>query len=98
MTARPVDHARPLLTARRIEILRLYAHGYDTAGVAEAMFVSPSTVKDQTRLACQRLGAANRTQAVAVAIALGLLPLGDIAIPEPRRQLATGIPGRRWAS
>lgn len=98
MSARPVDEARPLLTARRLEILRLYAHGYDTVGVARSMFVSPSTVKDQTRLACRRLGAANRTQAVAVAIALGLLPVRDIAIPEPRLPLATGVPGGRWAS
>lgn len=96
--ARPVDDTRPLLTARRIEILRLYAHGYDTAAVAEAMLVSPSTVKDQTRLACQRLGAANRTQAVAVAIVLGLLSPQDVAIPAPRLPLKTGFPGKRWAA
>ncbi|MFE4857312.1 response regulator transcription factor [Streptomyces sp. NPDC056670] len=98
MTARPVDYARPLLTARRIEILRLYAHGHDTAEIAEAMLVSASTVKAQTRLACMRLGATNRTQAVAVAIALGILPLRDVEIPMPRLPLATGRPGKRWAA
>ncbi|MGW2861892.1 LuxR C-terminal-related transcriptional regulator [Streptomyces sp. NPDC001205] len=98
MTARPVDHARLLLTARRIEILRLYAHGYDTAGVAKVLFVSESTVKTHLRITCQRLGAINRTQAVAVALALNLLSPRDIEIPAPRQQLMTGIPGGRWAS
>ncbi|MEV5944837.1 LuxR C-terminal-related transcriptional regulator [Streptomyces sp. NPDC051994] len=92
--ARPVDRNRPLLTARRIEILRLYANGYEAAGVAAELFVSESTVKTHLRLTCQRLGAANRTQAVAVAIALGLLPVRDIAIPPPRLPLVPGFLGK----
>ena len=67
--------ARPALTAREVEILTLVARGGSNADVARALSISPKTVSVHVSNVLAKLGAGNRTQAVALARADGLLPL-----------------------
>ena len=61
------------LTAKEIRILVLLAEGYSNSALAEKLFVSDSTVRTHLRNINGKLGAQNRTQAVAVARRLGLI-------------------------
>jgi LuxR family transcriptional regulator, maltose regulon positive regulatory protein len=62
------------LTARELEVLSLIAAGLRNREIAEQLVVTPETVKKHTSHIFDKLGAANRTQAVARARQLGLLP------------------------
>jgi DNA-binding NarL/FixJ family response regulator len=90
MTARPVDHVRPLLTARRVEILRLVANGLTNRQIARELCCSVGTVKSQLDWTFLRLGVTDRSHAVGVAFALGLLAAGDIHPTQHSVQQATG--------
>jgi DNA-binding NarL/FixJ family response regulator len=61
-----------LLSEREYEILVELAKGSTTAEIGDTLFISENTVKTHIRHILQKLGAANRTQAVARAIELGL--------------------------
>ena len=61
------------LTAKEIRILALLAEGYSNSALAEKLFVSDSTVRTHLRNINGKLGAQNRTQAVAVARRLGVI-------------------------
>jgi LuxR family maltose regulon positive regulatory protein len=62
------------LTARELEVLGLLAAGAPNRAIAEQLVVTPETVKKHLSHLFDKLGAANRTQAVARARQLGLLP------------------------
>jgi LuxR family transcriptional regulator, maltose regulon positive regulatory protein len=62
------------LTAREVEVLRLLAAGAPNRAIAEELVVTLETVKKHTSHLFDKLGVANRTQAVARARELGLLP------------------------
>jgi LuxR family maltose regulon positive regulatory protein len=62
------------LTAREVEVLGLLAAGAPNRAIAEQMVVTPETVKKHLSHLFDKLGVANRTQAVARARQLGLLP------------------------
>jgi LuxR family maltose regulon positive regulatory protein len=62
------------LTARELEVLRLLAAGAPNRAIAQQLVVTPETVKKHLSHLFDKLGAANRTQAVARARELGLLP------------------------
>jgi LuxR family maltose regulon positive regulatory protein len=62
------------LTARELEVLELLAAGTPNRAIAEALVVTPETVKKHLSHLFDKLGVANRTQAVARARELGLLP------------------------
>jgi LuxR family maltose regulon positive regulatory protein len=62
------------LTARELEVLQLLAAGAPNRAIAERLVVTPETVKKHLSHLFDKLGAANRTQAVARARELGLLP------------------------
>jgi DNA-binding NarL/FixJ family response regulator len=62
-----------LLTARELEVTRLLAAGASNAEIAEALYVSPATVKTHLSKVYAKLGAANRRQAVSRALELNLL-------------------------
>jgi LuxR family maltose regulon positive regulatory protein len=61
------------LTERECEVLRLVAAGRPNREIAGALFVTLDTVKKHVTHILGKLGAANRTEAVARARALGLL-------------------------
>jgi LuxR family maltose regulon positive regulatory protein len=61
------------LSAREVEVLQLLAAGKSNPAIAEELVVSLDTVKRHVTHILDKLGAANRTQAVARARELGLL-------------------------
>jgi LuxR family transcriptional regulator, maltose regulon positive regulatory protein len=61
------------LTARELEVLQLLAAGKPNQAIAEELVISLDTVKRHVTHILGKLGAANRTQAVARARELGLL-------------------------
>ena len=63
----------PQLSAREHEVLRLLAEGLGVAGIAKRLFVSESTAKTHISKIYEKLGAANRAQAIMIAIRAGLL-------------------------
>jgi LuxR family maltose regulon positive regulatory protein len=62
------------LSARELEVLGLLAVGAPNRAIAEQLVVTPETVKKHLSRIFDKLGVANRTQAVARARELGLLP------------------------
>lgn len=61
------------LTARELEILQLLTAGLSVAQVSAKLYVSASTTKTHMAKLYDKLGAANRTQAVMNAVRLGLV-------------------------
>ena len=62
------------LSERELEVLQLIAEGLTNQEIASRLFLSLNTVKVHTRNIYGKLGAHSRTQAVARARALGVLP------------------------
>jgi DNA-binding NarL/FixJ family response regulator len=62
----------PRLTDREREIVGLIAEGATNREIAEALFLSPHTIKEQTSTMYRKLGARNRADAVQRAQRLGL--------------------------
>jgi DNA-binding NarL/FixJ family response regulator len=65
------------ISARELEVLRLVARGKTNLEIGDALAVSRRTAKAHVERVIARLAVANRTEAVARAIALGLLPTSD---------------------
>jgi DNA-binding NarL/FixJ family response regulator len=63
------------LTEREIEVLRHVAGGNRNRDIAVALFISEETVKVHIKHIMQKLGASDRTQAVAIAISRGIIQL-----------------------
>jgi len=62
------------LTGREREVLAKLAAGTSNQAIAEELFVTLFTVKKHVSHILAKLGAANRTEAVARARQLGLIP------------------------
>ena len=62
------------LSEREMEVLRLVAAGKPNREIAEELYVVLDTVKKHVTHILEKVGAANRTEAVARARELGLLP------------------------
>ncbi len=67
-TSRSEQRAPQALTEREIEILQLLAFGYTNRDIAGKLFISPDTVKTHLEHIYQKLGASDRTAAVAEAL------------------------------
>ena len=65
--------AGPVLTAKEREVTRLLAGGASNAAIADALFVSEATVKTHLSHIYAKLGAKGRHEAVARAVALGIV-------------------------
>ena len=63
----------PKLSARELEVLHLLADGHGTAAIAGQLYMSESTAKTHIARIYQKLGAANRAQALVTAMRMGLL-------------------------
>ncbi|WP_185909179.1 response regulator transcription factor [Streptomyces sp. WAC01280] len=67
------------LTERQLDILRLAANGHTDQAIAHQLGISLHTVRDQWRWGIKpRLGAIDRTNAVALAFAAGHLTAADL--------------------
>jgi LuxR family maltose regulon positive regulatory protein len=73
LTAHAVTGLIEPLTDRELEVLRLLAAGRRNRDIARELVVTVETVKKHTSHIFDKLGAANRTEAVAHARRLGLL-------------------------
>lgn len=76
---RATSPAPPRLSGREAEVLSLLADGLGTGEIAGSLFMSESTAKTHITHIYQKLGAANRAQALVTAMRLGLL---DHASPQ----------------
>ncbi len=63
------------LTAREVEVLRHVADGNRNRDIAEKLFISEETVKVHVKHVMEKLGANDRTQAVAIAVRRGIIQL-----------------------
>ena len=63
----------PELTSRQIEILTYVAKGLNNREIADLIEIGPDCVKAHLKTAFARLGAASRSEAVAIALRKGLL-------------------------
>lgn len=63
------------LTAREIDVLRHVAGGNRNRDIAERLFISEETVKVHIKHLMEKLGASDRTQAVAIAVRRGIIQL-----------------------
>ena len=63
------------LTEREMEVLRLVASGNRNRDVADRLFISEETVKVHVKHIMEKLGANDRTQAVAIAVRRGIIEL-----------------------
>jgi DNA-binding NarL/FixJ family response regulator len=61
------------LTPREMDVLRLLVEGLTNQGIAQALTLSPGTVKSYLQTVFQKLDASDRTQAAVKAIRLGLV-------------------------
>ena len=63
------------LTEREIEVLRAVAGGNKNRDIARKLFISEETVKVHIKHIMDKLGAADRTQAVTIAVRRGIIQL-----------------------
>src|SRR6202035_625713 len=63
------------LTLREIDVLRHIAGGNRNRDVADRLFISEETVKVHVKHIMEKLGASDRTQAVAIAVRRGIIQL-----------------------
>lgn len=74
---RPIDPRTPI-TTRQLEVLRLAANGHSNDSIGRRLNISPTTVNHSLRSTYLKLGARDRTHAVAIAIVRGLIREQDI--------------------
>lgn len=70
---RRLSPAGPQLSPREREVLTLLADGLGVAAISKQLFISESTTKTHISKLYEKLGAANRAQAIMTAMRLGLL-------------------------
>lgn len=82
-----------VLPRRQLDVLREIANGASNAEAAARLFVGGRTVEVYLARAAATLGTSGRAQTVAVALRLGLLPLGGVRVPEALRARLTPVGG-----
>ncbi len=65
----------PILTKREQEVLQLFANGKSTIEVARALTISQKTVKNHLTSIYQKLNVRDRTEAVLLAVRMGIIKL-----------------------
>jgi DNA-binding NarL/FixJ family response regulator len=63
------------LSTREIEVLRKIAGGNRNSDIASLLFISEETVKGHVKHIMQKLGASDRTEAVAIGVRRGIIQL-----------------------
>jgi DNA-binding NarL/FixJ family response regulator len=72
------------LTDREMEVMQFVARGLSNRDIAAAIGRSDETVKGHLKNIFTKLGVADRTEAVTVAISRGILNIGDAPTFNPR--------------
>jgi DNA-binding NarL/FixJ family response regulator len=72
---RPSELDGPVLTRRESEVLQLFANGKSTVEVARTLTISQKTVKNHLTSIYQKLNVRDRTEAVLLAVRMGLIRL-----------------------
>lgn len=80
--ASPATRAEAGLTPRQLEILQLLADGKSTAQIAEALYLSKTTVRNHVAHVLANLGVHTRVQAVVAGSRLGLVRMHEKRPPE----------------
>jgi two-component system, NarL family, response regulator DegU len=78
LAAAMLDEARredALISVREEEVLQLVADGYGTNEIAERLYISGKTVKNHLASIYEKLNARDRTQAVLMAVKMGIVKL-----------------------
>jgi DNA-binding NarL/FixJ family response regulator len=70
---RRMEPKGPQLSPRELEVLGLLAEGLGVAAIAKKLYVSESTAKTHISKIYEKLGAANRAQAIMKAVRTGLI-------------------------
>lgn len=70
---RPTTETGEQLTEREVEILLLLADGKDNQAIADALFISPNTVRTHLQNIFSKLGVHSKLEAVTLAAKTGLL-------------------------
>jgi len=83
---RKLSPTEPRLSTRELEVLELLADGCGVTQVAGHLFVSESTAKTHISKIYEKLGAANRAQAIMKAVRTGLLSDGSNDSPQYSRK------------
>ena len=65
----------PNLTDRQLEILSMTSRGYTSPEIAKLLKISADAVNQHLTIVCDKFGAANRTEAVAIALRKHLLKI-----------------------
>lgn len=68
-------YADEVLTTREVEVLNQLAGGNRNRDIAEKLFITEETVKVHVKHIMEKLGASDRTQAVAIGVRRGLIQL-----------------------
>jgi len=88
LTRRRTIKDKLALSPRETEVLQFLRDGMSIPAIALAMFISQSTAKTYVARLYDKLGAANRAQALMTAMRYGLINCGDVtAMPAPRTGL-----------
>lgn len=91
LTRRRDARERLALSPREIDVLRLLCDGLSVPAIAAQMYISYSTAKTYVARLYQKLGAANRAQALMVAVQHGLISC-DKEAPGMIPRLAAAVP------
>jgi DNA-binding NarL/FixJ family response regulator len=76
IAAQIVEHlSDEALTEREVEVLREIAGGNRNRDIAEKLFITEETVKVHIKHIMEKLGASDRTQAVAIGVRRGIIQL-----------------------
>jgi two-component system, NarL family, response regulator DegU len=69
------EESEPIISTREEEVLQLVADGLGTTEIAERLFISQKTVKNHLASIYEKLNARDRTQAVLMAVKMGIVKL-----------------------
>lgn len=69
------DETEPIISTREEEVLQLVADGLGTTEIADKLFISQKTVKNHLASIYEKLNARDRTQAVLMAVKMGIVKL-----------------------